>query len=166
MGDLSKSYSGGTPSTNKKEYYGGKIPFIRSGEINSTKTELFLTDEGIQNSSAKLVKKGDILYAMYGATSGEVAISKIDGAINQAVLAIKTNIDDSNNFIYQWLRNNKNSILETFLQGGQGNLSGRIIKNLLLITPSSVSEQEAIGKLFVELENLITVNQRKLLLTI
>lgn len=70
LGEVSESYSGGTPSVGVKEYYGGKIPFIRSAEINSEITELFLTEEGLKNSSARLVGVGDILYALYGATSG------------------------------------------------------------------------------------------------
>ena len=63
VGDISESYSGGTPTAGKKEYYDGDIPFIRSGEISGDKTELFITDEGLNNSSAKMVKIGDILYA-------------------------------------------------------------------------------------------------------
>ena len=88
LGEITTSYSGGTPSAGNSSYYKGDIPFIRSGEINSSKTELFLTEEGFNNSSAKLVEVGDILYALYGATSGEVGISQINGAINQAILAI------------------------------------------------------------------------------
>jgi type I restriction enzyme S subunit len=68
LGDVTKSYSGGTPSVVKKEYYNGHIPFIRSAEINSDTTELFLSEVGISNSSAKMVYTGDILYALYGVT--------------------------------------------------------------------------------------------------
>ena len=59
-------------------------------EISKQFTELKITENALNNSSAKLVEKGDLLYALYGATSGEVAISKINGAINQAVLCIKS----------------------------------------------------------------------------
>ena len=90
LGEFCKTYSGGTPKSGTAEYYDGEIPFIRSGEISSNKTELFLTEKGMENSSAKMVSKGDILYALYGANSGLCSISKIDGAINQAILCIKT----------------------------------------------------------------------------
>ncbi len=83
---MAKVFSGGTPSSSNPKFYGGDIPFIRSGEINSSETELFLKDEGLNNSSAKLVEKGDLLLAIYGATSGEVGVSRIKGAINQAIL--------------------------------------------------------------------------------
>ena len=80
IGDITTSFSGGTPKSSNKAYYEGNIPFIRSGEIKSKQTELFISDEALKNSSAKMVEKGDILYALYGATSGEVAISQINGA--------------------------------------------------------------------------------------
>lgn len=89
VGKACKMFSGGTPDTSKKEFYGGAIPFIRSAEINKSSTELFITEEGFKNSSAKMVKKGDVLIALYGANSGEVALSKIDGAINQAILCLR-----------------------------------------------------------------------------
>ena len=89
LGDECVFFSGGTPKSTDSSYYGGSIPFIRSGEIHGEKTELFLTEAGLQNSSAKMVSKGDLLIALYGATSGEVNISKIDGAINQAILCIR-----------------------------------------------------------------------------
>lgn len=53
FGDITESYSGGTPTAGRKEYYDGDIPFIRSGEISSDKTELFLSEDGLNNSSAK-----------------------------------------------------------------------------------------------------------------
>ncbi|HCJ4552476.1 TPA: restriction endonuclease subunit S, partial [Staphylococcus aureus] len=91
MGAITTMFSGGTPQSTNTRYYKGDIPFIRSGEISKTYTELKINEEALNNSSAKLVEVGDLLYALYGATSGEVAISKINGAINQAVLCIRTN---------------------------------------------------------------------------
>ena len=161
VGEVSESYSGGTPSVGVKEYYGGQIPFIRSAEINSEITELFLTEEGLKNSSARLVAVGDILYALYGATSGEVGRARLKGAINQAILAIKPHTDYDSEYLAQWLRKSKHSIIETYLQGGQGNLSGTIVKELSVDFPS-LKEQKAIGDFFRQLDNLITLHQRKL----
>lgn len=161
LGDITSSYSGGTPQVGRSEYYNGEIPFIRSGEINSEETELSITRIGLDNSSSKLVRKGDILYALYGATSGEVSRSKIEGAINQAVLAILPHENYDANFIVQWLITNKNKIISTYLQGGQGNLSGEVVKSLILYTPS-YQEQVKIGQYFEFLDNTITLQQRKL----
>ena len=53
------SYSGGTPNSSNKGYYDGEIPFIRSGEISSDKTELFINEKALKNSSAKLAKRSN-----------------------------------------------------------------------------------------------------------
>ena len=154
IGDITTSFSGGTPKSSNKSYYEGNIPFIRSGEVKSKQTELFISDEALLNSSAKMVEKGDILYALYGATSGEVAISQINGAINQAILAIKPNSEYSSEFIMNYLKKEKNNILEKYLQGGQGNLSAAIVKSIELNLPS-LAEQSAIGLLFRTLDGLL-----------
>ena len=160
LGEISDSYSGGTPTVGVKEYYEGQIPFIRSAEINSEITELFLTEDGLKNSSARLVDLGDILYALYGATSGEVGRARIKGAINQAILAIKPHSGYDSEYLAQWLRKSKQSIIETYLQGGQGNLSGAIVKELLVDFPT-FEEQQAIGAYFKQFDNLITLHQRQ-----
>jgi len=155
IGEITTSFSGGTPKSSNKSYYEGDIPFIRSGEVKSKQTELFISDEALQNSSAKMVSQGDILYALYGATSGEVAISQINGAINQAILAIKPNSGYSSEFIMNYLKKEKDNILEKYLQGGQGNLSAAIVKSIELSLPS-LDEQSAIGSLFRTLDDLLS----------
>ena len=155
IGEITTSFSGGTPKSSNKSYYEGDIPFIRSGEVKSKQTELYISDEALKNSSAKMVEKGDILYALYGATSGEVAISQINGAINQAILAIKPNPGYSSEFIMNYLKKEKDNILEKYLQGGQGNLSAAIVKSIELYLPS-IEEQSAIGSLFRTLDDLLS----------
>ena len=154
LGDITTSFSGGTPKSSNKSYYEGNIPFIRSGEVKSKQTELFISDEALNNSSAKLVEKGDILYALYGATSGEVAISQINGAINQAILAIKPKPGYSSEFMMNYLKKEKDNILEKYLQGGQGNLSAAIVKSIELRL-TNLAEQSAIGSLFRTLDDLL-----------
>ena len=141
LGDFCISFSGGTPRSGTPSYYNGTIPFIRSGELNQDKTELFLSQEGLDNSSAKLVKKGDILYALYGANSGQCSLSKINGVINQAILCIRPNAHPY--FLMSVLQLNKNHYYNSYLQGGQGNLSGEIVSNYKIALPST-EEQERI----------------------
>lgn len=160
VSEITTSYSGGTPKSGTAEYYDGDIPFIRSGEIYSDTTELFITESGMNNSSAKMVHIGDILYALYGATSGEVSRAKLDGAINQAILAIIPNEEINADFLVEWFRKEKDKITDTYLQGGQGNLSAQIIKELEVLIPSE-DEQNKIGTYFEQLNNLITLHQRK-----
>ena len=107
-----------------------------------------------------MVKEGDILYALYGATSGEVARSKLKGAINQAILAILPQLKYDSEYITQWLKVKKQYIVDTYLQGGQGNLSGSIVKNLVVDFPN-YNEQINVGELFYKIDHLITLHQSK-----
>ena len=154
-----KPFSGSTPTSTNIKYYGGTIPFIRSAEIGKNKTELFLTEEGLKNSSAKLVKKGDVLVALYGANSGDVALGKIDGAINQAILCLRSKA--SNAFLYQYLSYKKQEIISTYLQGGQGNLSGDIIKSIEFKYPAP-NEQQKIADCLKAIDELVTAQTQKI----
>ena len=144
LGDECTFFSGGTPKSTDSSFYGGNIPFIRSGEIHREKTELFLSDDGLKYSSAKMVSKGDLIVALYGATSGEVDISKIEGAINQAILCIRPTWINRV-FLKYLLEDSKDDILNTYLQGGQGNLSAEIIKNLVFDIPDERSQLAVVG---------------------
>lgn len=160
VSEITSSYSGGTPKAGTTEYYDGDIPFIRSGEIYGDTTELFITEEGLNSSSAKMVHIGDILYALYGATSGEVSRAKLDGAINQAILAIIPNDEVNADFLVEWFRKEKAQITDKYLQGGQGNLSAQIIKDLKVTIPMR-EEQNKIGEYFSKVNHLITLHQCK-----
>lgn len=160
LGDVVTCFSGGTPLVGVEEYYKGNIPFIRSAEINKATTELTISESGLKNSSAKIIEVGTVLYALYGATSGEVGRAKLSGAINQAILAIIPMPRVCPEFLSQWLRKSKSSIVSTYLQGGQGNLSGDIVKSLVLMSPK-FEEQTAIGNTFQKLDNLINQHQQK-----
>jgi len=138
-------YSGGTPDIKNENYYIGDIPFIRSGEIHKESTVLFLSKEGLNKSSSKLVKIGDLLYSLYGANSGDCSISKIKGAINQAILCINSECV-INVFLQSYLELFKNKYISKYLQGGQGNLSGRIVGNYLIHIPP-LPEQQKIAEI-------------------
>jgi len=159
LGEVFESFSGGTPNTTNKEYYNGEIPFIRSAEIGKEKTELFISDLGLKESSAKLVNKGDLLVALYGANSGDVSLSKISGAINQAILCMRS--EYSNEFAYHYLTLKKNWIVARYIQGGQGNLSGDIIKSIELSFPGK-EEQQKIASCLSSLDDLIQAQQQKI----
>jgi type I restriction enzyme S subunit len=140
LGEVCTFFSGGTPTSTNKQFYLGEIPFIGSGNIYDSKVSNFISEKALNSSSAKIVKKGDLLYALYGANSGEVAISKLSGAINQAILCIRT--EETIEYLYYILLSNKNRITAKYLQGGQGNLSSKIIKNLKYKLPSLKEQQK------------------------
>ena len=154
LGEMSKTFSGGTPQSSNKSFYEGTIPFIKSGEISKNTTEQCINDLALEKSSAKLVKKGDLLYALYGATSGQVAISQIDGAINQAVLCIRSELNTK--YLLNFLLLKKEEILTTYLQGGQGNLSASILKEIYIPTPC-LEEQTKIANFLSSIDQKIEV---------
>lgn len=147
LGDASICFSGGTPATSIPQYYGGDIPWITSGDLNASRirsVEGCITSLGLEHSSAKMVRAGTLLLAMYGATAGVPAITEIDAAINQAVLAIEP-IGVVTEYLFQYLMFAKERYLATYRQGGQPNLSGEIIKSFLIRLPPTAKEQEAIA---------------------
>ncbi len=154
LGDVCTFFSGGTPASTNKSFYSGTIPFIGSGNIYDAEVSSFITEEALNSSSAKIVEKGDLLYALYGANSGEVAVSKIKGAINQAILCIRSN--ECINYLYYVLLLNKDRIVAKYLQGGQGNLSANIIKRLKYKLPS-VNEQKKIANYLSHIDNKIEI---------
>ena len=157
LSDVCSFFSGGTPSSSKKEYYDGSIPFIRSGELHMGKTELFITEEGLNNSAAKIVEIGDLLLALYGATSGDIAISQIKGAINQAILCIRTT--QNKKFIESVWKKHVEKLLQTYLQGGQGNLSADIVKNISFYFANS-SEQMKLANFISLLDDRIATQNK------
>lgn len=162
LGNECVMFSGGTPKAGKGEYYAaGTIPFIRSGEISETSTELFLTELGYENCSAKMVEVGDILYALYGANSGDCAISKMNGAINQAILCIRPKTVDKS-ILYYLLCARKDKIVSTYLQGGQGNLSAEIIKKLVMCIPTNINYQRVIIDRLSVADNEMSLLEREL----
>lgn len=94
--DIAETTSGGTPLRNNDDYYGGNIPWIKSGELNDKTIDIaeeFITEKGLANSSAKLHPKGTLLIAMYGATTGKTGITGIKAATNQAICAVFPKLD-------------------------------------------------------------------------
>lgn len=158
-----QSFSGGTPSSKNKDFYVGDIPFIRSAEIHGNTTALFINQSALDKSSAKMVNKGDLLYALYGANSGDCDISKINGAINQAILCIRPLYENTVDvlFLKEQLYHWKGQIISTYLQGGQGNLSGSLVMNLSVMLPP-YKEQVKISALFSLLNDKIDLNKQKI----
>jgi type I restriction enzyme S subunit len=81
--EVANSTSGGTPNRGISEYYGGDIPWIKSGELNDchiTICEEYITELGLKNSSAKLYPKGTLVLALYGATVGKIGILDFEAA--------------------------------------------------------------------------------------
>lgn len=148
LGELADISSGGTPLRNKPSYWNGTIPWVTTSLIDFRdicSAEEYITEEGLNNSSAKLFEKNTILMAMYGQgkTRGKVGILKLSATTNQACASINPKSIDYI-FLYQYLMNQYDNIRNLSNEGGQKNLSGPIIKNILIPYPSK-QEQEKIA---------------------
>lgn len=164
LGDICDTFSGGTPSRSHPEYFNGDIPWIKSGELNQEniyETEEFLTKKGIESSSAKMVKKGTLLIAMYGATAGVLAVSHIDAAINQAILALIPNIDINPFYLKSTIANQIDVAVHRLVQGGQPNFNASIINAFELRLPT-LPEQKAIADVLSAADEEISLLQKGL----
>ncbi|MBP3286896.1 MAG: restriction endonuclease subunit S [Prevotella sp.] len=147
IGKLCKTYSGGTPLKNVKEYYqDGNIPWLRSGEVCKKyiyETEMFITQKGLESSSAKYYPIDTVVVAMYGATAAQVSILKIEATSNQAVCGILPNSKFVPEFLYYFFCYRKNFLASQAQGGAQPNISQVKIKNLEIPVPP-LSEQQRI----------------------
>ena len=137
--DVAQTYSGGTPTSTNSEYYdGGNIPWINSGELNNpiiTSTTNYITEEGLNNSSAKLYPQDTVLVALYGATAGKVSLLSFEACSNQAVCGVIPH----NKIMTTYIRYYLSSLYEHFITLSSGsardNLSQDTIKNTILPIP-------------------------------
>lgn len=155
LGDIANISSGGTPSRAKSDYWKGEIPWVKTAQIQNCRIDMqdvdeWITEKGLQNSSAKVVPAGTILMAMYGQgkTRGQVAVLNIDASINQACAAIELDKSVDKDYIYQLLLASYQRIRRMSNTGGQENLSATLIKEIPVLLVS-LSEQKAIADLLV-----------------
>lgn len=170
LGKIAKVSSGGTPSRAQSNYWNGDIPWVSTTLIDFNtilESNEFITNDGLTNSSAKLFPKGTLLMAMYGQgkTRGKVAILGIEATTNQACGAIVPNNDKLNElFLFQNLAGRYDEIRDLSNQGGQENLSGEIIKNILITLPTLPEQQKIATFLTTVDEKLQALKQKKSLL--
>ncbi len=154
LGDVCETSSGGTPLKSKPEYYkDGTIPWLRSGEVAQgfvTKSELFITDKGLKNSSAKLFPVDTVLVAMYGATAGQVGILKFESSTNQAVCGVLPNDKFVPDFLFQALRDQKEKMISLAGGGAQPNISQGIVRDLEVPLPSLEVQRQIVDRLQAE----------------
>jgi len=138
--DVANTTSGGTPKRDMQNYYGGDICWVKSGELNCdliTKTEEYLTKDGMNNSSAKLMSEGTVLLAMYGATIGAVSMLGVPATTNQAICCINVNskllVPE---YLMYFLKFNKNKIINMAVGGAQPNINQNIVRNIEIPIPS------------------------------
>ncbi len=146
LGDVARTASGGTPKRSRSEFFGGPIPWIKSGELGDgivTRTEETITEVALEESSAKLVPEGTVLIAMYGATIGKLGRVGVSMATtNQAVAAMYPCEKLTSDFLWNALRALRPDLVRLGKGGAQPNISQSILRELEIPVPS-LSEQVA-----------------------
>jgi len=167
LGQIASTTSGGTPSRKNLDYYGGSIPWVKSGELNDSYiecTEETITLIGLKNSSAKLFPPETLLIAMYGATVGRTAILKKAAATNQAVCAVFTDDTIDTSFLRFQLIYIRPEILKQRYGGAQPNISQNVIRNLTVSVPPLI-EQRKIAAVLNLVQQAIEQQERLIDLT-
>jgi type I restriction enzyme S subunit len=167
LGEIGKVTSGGTPNRSDNEFWNGDIPWVSTTLINFNiiyEVKEYITEIGLQNSSAKIFPKNTILMAMYGQgkTRGKVAILGIDAATNQACAAIMLNDKYNTEFVFQYLSANYDEIRRMSNSGGQENLSGGLIEIIPIPLPKTHKEQQKIASCLSSLDALITAQAEQI----
>lgn len=140
----SEMKSGSTPSRDENEYWNSNdYPWLKTGELKNSvviDAEEYISQKGLNESSAKLLPVNSVLIAMYGEgkTKGQVGYLKIEAATNQACCAIICENEIKATFLYYHLRINRGEIVSIAIGGAQPNLSKNIIEELRLIEPTKV----------------------------
>ena len=168
LGEVCQTGAGGTPLKIHKEYYeNGNIPWLRSGEVDKkdiTNCELFITEQGLNNSSAQLFPVNTVLVAMYGATAGQVGILRFECSTNQAVCGILPNEKFIPEFLYYKFLCCKDELVSQAVGGAQPNISQIKIKNTLVPIPPLPEQEKIVQKLdalSVETKQLEDIYQQK-----
>lgn len=160
--------SGGTPRSGNEEYYDGDIFWIQSGDLNDgyvSETEKKITQEGLENSSAKLFPKNTLLVAMYGATIGKLGIQAMEAATNQACCAIYPVSKMDLKFLFYFFHAIRDKYISDSYGGGQPNISQSIIKQTYFFHPKK-SEQTAIAnyldKVCTDIDRVVEIKRNQI----
>ena len=147
--DKIATQSGGTPNTKKLKYYeGGNIPWLSSSEVNQGyifSTAKLITQEGLDNSSARWIPKDSVLIAMYGATAGRVGLSTIPLTTNQAVCALLPCSSFNPIFLYYAVCQKTPWMISQCRGAAQPNISQGIIRSMELPSPPMTKQMQFVS---------------------
>ena len=141
--------SGATPSRTNKEYYGGNIPWLKTGDLNDgiiTNIPEKITELALEKTSVRLNPVGSVLIAMYGATIGKLGILNIPATTNQACCACLP-ILVNNNYLFYFLMSHKESFTKKAEGGAQPNISKEKIISTLFPLPPLAEQKRIVAKI-------------------
>ena len=133
LGKVCKCELGGTPNRNKPEYWGGKIPWINSGEVNNfriIKPSEYITEVGLEKSATKLLPKKTTVIAITGATLGQVSLLEISSCANQSVVGVLPNDDIPYEFVYPFVKSSIKELISHQTGGAQQHINKQNVEQL------------------------------------
>ncbi|WP_256010213.1 restriction endonuclease subunit S [Desertivirga xinjiangensis] len=163
LGKVAVWGSGGTPNRSNSAFYGGSIPWIKTGDLNDSviyEASEFITELGLAKSSAKIFPKGAVGIAMYGATIGKTAMFGIDAATNQACAVAQAREFVSNHFLHYYLKSQKEAFIEKGKGGAQPNISQAVLKEHPFPLPPLAEQKRIVAKLDEAFKHLETLKAK------
>ena len=149
LGSIGTWQSGATPSRLRKDYYGGNIPWLKTGDLNDgiiTNIPEFITEKALEETSVKLNPTDSILIAMYGATIGKIGILSFPATTNQACCAcLDYKIDKM--YIFYFLLSNRINFVSMGGGGAQPNISKEKIVNTTFPLPPLAEQKRIVSKI-------------------
>jgi len=161
LGEVCKVGSGSTPSRNRKEFYDGKISWVKTTEIRGRKivtSNEKISEEAVNSANLKTYPVGTVLVAMYGqgATRGRVATLGIPATINQACAALTVGDEIMSEFLFQQLRRRYDALRSLGRGGNQPNLNAGLLRSFKIMVPS-LDEQIAFLDRIKQIESVSCV---------
>lgn len=155
---------GGTPKTTIPEYWNGDIPWLsvvdfRNGIKKVHNTEKTITQKGLQESSTKILKKGQIIISARG-TVGEIAVLGKDMAFNQSCYGIYANKKTNNDFLYYLLKDSVGKIKKNTHGAVFDTITKQTFENIEVTIPENIATQKEIAQILTSLDDKIELNQQ------
>lgn len=158
--------SGGTPSRTENSYWNSNdIPWIKTGEIKNNiliQAEEFISNEGLKNSSAKLLPKDTVLMSMYGVNAGDIGVLKFEATTNQACCGMICKNPMQAAFLYYHLLHNQKFIATQAIGGAQENLSKDFVEKIEIPMPDDDKLNSNILKTIIDNKEIYTRQTQKL----
>lgn len=150
VGNVGSWSSGATPSRTNPAYYGGSIPWLKTGDLNDgfiQEVPEYITDLALEKTSLRLNPIGSVLMAMYGATIGKLAILEIPATTNQACCACIPYAGMNNKYLFYYLMSMRQSYIGMAEGGAQPNISKEKIVNSLIPLPPAEEQHRIVAKI-------------------
>ena len=150
LGDVGSWASGSTPSRSNPEYYGGNIPWLKTGDLNDDyiiDTSEYITELALNKTSVRLNPVGSVLMAMYGATIGKIGILKIEATTNQACCACIPCNGIYNKYLFYFLLAYRKDFIKMGAGGAQPNISKEKIVTTVFPLPPLAEQKRIVAKI-------------------